>query len=297
MKHHRLTHPIALILLAACLPALAATFAAAQSSPEAASSAEVEFFSGSRIQAPQHAALLRSPAIEVQYMYDTAGMKHYAVFNFGAVIPVLSVKTPSSIFETGAMGGIFSRFEFFSESFNFVTADFMGGGYAAMETARFIFDASVYHVSSHLGDEYILYDRGMVVDTGYEAARACATWMAAEWLSFSAGGEYRFGRRPGRTLFFAGSVLFEGRIDLRGHRVPLFFEATVEVLDLYRYVNAGARLGVYLRYLFNGTFLGRETGGSEPHELSVTYYYGFSRACCFARRRESLILVGPSYRF
>lgn len=263
----------------------------------AASPAQVEFFTAERIEAPQHEALLRSPAVEVQYMYDTAEMKHYGVFNFGAVIPVLTVRSPLVVFETGAMGGIFSRFEFFSESFNFITADFMGGGYTAMETARFILEASVYHASSHLGDEYILYDHGTVVNTGYEAGRATVSWKTARWLTLSAGGEYRFARRPRRTLFYAGSIIFEGRIDLRCLRIPLFFQGTVELLDLYRYVNAGARLGVYLRYLFNGTFLGKEMGGPEPHELSITYYYGFSRACCFSRRRESLVLAGPSYRF
>ncbi len=279
------------------VPAIVAILLLAVMAPPGASAGSLEFFPVGSRQTSAFAPLLRSAAIEVQYMYETAGMDHYAAFNFGASVPMLAYRTDSLAFETGGRGGIFSRFEMFSESFNFVTADFMGGGYGSIAAGEIALDASVYHVSSHIGDEYLVYDGAAIANTGYEAARLCATWAAAKWLSLSAGAEYLFGRRPRSTVFYDGLLMFEGRIDLLSFGVPLFFEGAVESVGWYRYANAAARLGLYLRYFFNTTLMGEEYRGSEPHELSVTYYYGFSKALYFSRKRESLVLMGPTYRF
>ena len=250
-----------------------------------------------KIPVPQYAPLLRTTAIEVIYIYETMTLKHYTAFNFGAVIPILGVKIPGFTFETGVSGSIFSRFELFSESFNFVTADFMGGGYAAVESGSFIIDISVYHISSHAGDDYVLYDNGSIVNTGYEAARLIAAWNTSEWFSCSLGTEYRFHRSPERTVFYISSFMAEGRLDFLHFGIPIFLECDIELVDWYRYVNVGARIGVYTRYLFNSVILGRQDQGRQCHEFSITYYYGFSKALYFERTRESLVLMGPTYRY
>lgn len=258
---------------------------------------EIDFFPDRRIPVSQHAALLKSTAIEVLYSQETMTKNHYAHFNFGSVVPMLQIAWQNKVVETGGFGGVYSRFELFSESFNFITADFLGGGYLALESGSLIYHASVYHISSHAGDDYLYYDNGHFVNTGYEAAEICVTWETTPWLSIGAGAEYRFARRPESTIFYAGSVMLEGRIDLMHWGIPLFFEGNLEMVDWYRYANIGLRLGLYTRYFFNTVVMGRQYQGNERHEFSITYYYGFSKAIYFQRTRESIVLIGPTYRY
>jgi len=258
---------------------------------------DLEFLSQDKLSLNPHAALLRSHAINVLYTYSEDKNKHYMEFDFGAKIPGITLRNVSGAdIEIGGAGEVFTRFQLFSQSFNFIHADFNGTIYTDVRYKRLLFETSIYHTSSHIGDDYILYDRGVVKNTGYEAIRHYTTFMA-DYLDVSVGFDYKLGRRPKRTIFSDPSIFLGARLDLLSAGIPVFVECDVEVIVGRRLPNVGIRAGVYLKYIFNTIFLKKPSSGKEPHELAVYFYSGYSKMGYFYDRRETLILFGPTYRY
>jgi hypothetical protein len=257
---------------------------------------DIEFFPLKKISENPHASLLRSPSINVLYLYSAETKRHYAGFDFGAKIPALTYHGNEADVELGGMGGIFNRFELFSQSFNFVHADFTGMLYTDVRYRQFLFETSVYHTSSHVGDDHIKYHHAAVRNTGLEAARHHVSYILP-FADISVGFEYKFSRRPKNTIIGNPSIFLGNRIDLLRAGFPVFIEWEAEFIAGPHLPNIGIRAGIYLRYLFNTVFLGNDSKGKESHELSVYYYYGYSKMGVFSRQRESLILFGPTYRY
>jgi hypothetical protein len=264
--------------------------------PAFALAGELDFFSPDKVVSNPHAALLRSPAINTLYLYSVESRRHYMEFDFGAKIPAVTYHGKGADVEFGGAGGIFTRFELFSQSFNFVHADFTGMLYTDVRYGQFLFETSVFHTSSHVGDDYVRYHHAAVVNTGYEAARQRVT-CALPFVEISLGLEYKFSRRPDRGIFRLPSLLLGSRIDLLSEGVPLFIEWEAEIFAGRRPPGIGIRAGVYLRYLFNSVLPGRHGGGKEPHEFSIYYYNGYSKMGYFSERRETLVMAGPTYRY
>lgn len=272
-----------------------------------AHSMELRFFPAERFTNNAHSALLRSPAVDVLYTYSTPDKRHYMSYNFGARFGLLSADFGGDLLaELGGGGGAFTRFELFTRSFNFVHADFLGAGTASVRYKKLLFETALYHVSSHLGDDYIKnrhedrppWQRENVFrNVGFEAIRQYASYSLSPLVEGSLGLEYKLGRRPEGLIFYRASFFAGVRLDFLPAGVPLFFECEAEVYDFKREPNLGARLGVYLGYLFNAVFMSRDPVGREQHEFSIWYYYGNSKLGFFYKKRESLILVGPTYRF
>ncbi len=258
--------------------------------------AKLKFLSADKVSQSCHGALLRSPALDTLYLYSTDTGKHYLAFDFGAKMPIISGRGESLNFDIGGAGGIYTRFELFSESFNFVHADFTGMLFSDVQYKNILFETSVYHTSSHIGDDYIKYRHGRVKNTGWEAIRQYVSYVSDIFI-FSIGAEYKISRRPEQTVFYPLSFFLGSRMDLLEAGIPFFMELEVEFIAGPYLPNIGIRAGIYLKYIFNTLILGNSPGGSEPHELSIYYYNGFSRMGYFYDRRESLILFGPTYRY
>ena len=265
--------------------------------PTAISAGSLEFFSLKKISQNPHGALLRSPSINALYMYSTGDNKHYMEYDFGAKIPCLSLRNRNDIdFDIGGSGGIFTRFELFSESFNFVHADFTGALFADIRYKRFFFETSVYHTSSHIGDDYIRYRHGAVKNTGFEAVKHLSTY-SMDCLDISLGFEYKFSRRPKGTILAGPSIFIGTRLDLLSFGIPFFIECEIEMFISKHVPNFGIRAGIYLKHLFNSIILGNPRSTDEPHELAIYYYNGYSKMGYFYNRRENLLLFGPTYRY
>jgi hypothetical protein len=257
---------------------------------------DIEFFSSKKVGENPHAALLRSPSINTLYIYSAETKRHYMEFDLGAKIPAITYHNKEVDVELGGTGGIFTRFELFSQSFNFVHADFTGMLYADARYRQFLFETSVYHTSSHLGDDYIRYNLAAVRNTGFEAVRHYFSY-SMPFAEISIGFEYKFSRRPKQTIIGNPSIYLGNRINLLRVGIPVFIEWEAEFIAGPYLPNIGIKAGIYLRYLFNTVLLGKDSGGKEAHELSLYYYYGYSKMGCFSRQRESLILFGPTYRY
>jgi hypothetical protein len=257
----------------------------------------VEFFSSDKISPNPHAALLRSNAVNALYMYSAQNRTHYMEYDLGAKIPGISIRNADgAAVEIGGGGGVFSRFQLFSESFNFIHADFNGSLYTDVKYRHFLFETSVYHTSSHIGDDYIHYRHGAVKNTGYEAVKHYTSYLT-DYVDISIGFEYKFSRRPVGTIFPDPSIFLGTRLDLLSIGIPFFMECEIEIIAGKHLPNVGIRAGVYLKYILNALFLKKHQAGHEPHELSVYYYNGYSKMGYFYNRRESLVLFGPTYRY
>lgn len=256
----------------------------------------IKFFTSDKVSRDYHGALLRSPSISNLYLYSTDTKRHYMAFDFGAKIPAISKRSESLNFDIGGAGGIFTRFELFSESFNFVHADFTGMLFSDVKYKNVLFETSVYHNSSHIGDDYIKYHHGSVKNTGWEAVRQYVSYVS-KFFIISLGAEYKFSRRPQRTIFYPLSFFVGGRMDLLEAGIPFFLELEVEAIAGAYAPNIGVRAGIYLKYIFNTLIAKNSPDGSEPHELSIYYYNGYSPMGYFYNRRETLILAGPIYRY
>lgn len=258
---------------------------------------EVDFFKLEKIAKNPHASLMRSPAIDCLYIYSVDENKHYMGFNIGAKLPFLSVKGDTLFqFEMGGYGAIFSRFELFSKTFDFVHADFLGSTYFDFKYRMVTFETSIYHVSSHLGDDYIVSTGEVVRNTGYEAVREYITISGADYAELTIGFEYKFLKRPGSRIFNNQSVYYGWRFEFIPFNVPIFFEWEAEILDFESIPNIGVRFGFYPDYIFNNLFLGKDHYSKHYHELYFHYYYGYSKMNCFYRKREQLVMAGGSFR-
>lgn len=260
------------------------------------SSGNIEFFSSDKVSENPHGALLRAPALNALYLYSAGTNRHYMEYDFGARIPGISWRSDTVDVDIGGSGGIFTRFELFTESFDFVHADFTGALFTDVRYRNFLFETTVYHTSSHLGDDYVRTTVGAVRNTGYEAVRHYTTWILP-LVHFSLGVDWKFSRRPKQRIYREPSVLAGVRIDLLPEGIPFFMEWETEIIAGKRPPNVGIRAGIYLRYLFNSCILKRKPASDEPHELSVYFYSGYSRMGCFYDRRETLVMFGPSYRY
>ncbi|MCP4135322.1 MAG: DUF1207 domain-containing protein [bacterium] len=262
--------------------------------------AEITIFPFSNIETNHHSALLRSPAIDALYAYSTKDSTHYSLINIGARIPGVSIKPgKKSSFLIGGYGGIYTRFKLFSESFNFIHADFLGGLFFEARYNNLYFETMVYHNSSHLGDDYIHYENkaNEIENTGFEAARQYINYKIFTWLDLTAGFEYKFGRRTEERIFYNWSFLVGSRADFISKGKPFFVEFELETTGFDHSPNIGIKAGIYLKYLFNTMILGNPAGEKEAHELSIQYYYGYSKMGCFYTTKESLFIIGPTYRF
>jgi hypothetical protein len=265
--------------------------------PSGLSAYDLEFLSQEKISRNPHSALLRPAAINVLYMYSAVKNKHYAEFDFGAKIPGITVRDPGFFeIEIGGSGGVFSRFELFSESFNFIHADFNGSLYTDVKYKNFLFETSVYHTSSHIGDDYIKYDHAGIRNTGYEAVKQYASFTAG-FLDVGIGFDYKFSRRPKSMIIPNPSIFIGTRLDLLSLGIPFFMECEIEAIVGNYLPNIGIRAGVYLKYIMDVIFLKKSRAGKEPHELAFYYYNGYSKMGYFNKRREHLILFGPTYRY
>ncbi len=259
--------------------------------------ADVNFFKLDSITTYPHAANLRSNAIEAFYIFSTDDSKHYMAFNCAVKIPFLTVIGDTMVFfETGGYGGLYTRFELLSENFNFVHADFLGSYYFDIRYKLITFETSIYHVSSHLGDDYIRYNKGKVKNTGFEAVREFMNIRGGDFVEITLGFDYKFFKRPENRIFNNQSVFHGWRFDFVTVGVPLYVEWEGEVLDFRHIPNIGIRIGCYLDYIINNLFLGRDSYRKKYQEFFAGYYYGYSKMNCFYTKREQLVMTGCSFR-
>jgi hypothetical protein len=242
-------------------------------------------------------ALLRSPSVDVLYISSEKDNKEYMAYNFGVKIPGISFNdTRGRRYVFGGYGGIFTRYQLHTESFNFVHADFLGALFLQIDDKHLLFETSVYHISSHLGDDYINNNTIEVADTGFEALKQDVLYRFTPTITFHIGAEYKLGRRPLKTIFYNKSLFLGAMFDGLPQKTPVFFESELEIIGDYS-PNLGIKAGVYLNYLINNFGLNKPPPANEHHEFSIYYYNGYSKMGYFYDQREQLLMCGFTFRY
>ena len=242
-------------------------------------------------------ALLRSPSVDVLYISSEKDNKEYMAYNFGVKIPCISFNdNRGRRYVFGGYGGIFTRYQLHTESFNFVHADFLGALFFNIFYKNLMFETSIYHISSHLGDDYINNNSIEVVDTGFESLKQDILYRLTPVIKFHIGAEYKLGRRPSQTIFYNKSLFIGAMLDGLPKKTPVFFESELEIIGNYS-PNLGIKAGVYLNYLINKFLLNKPPPAKEHHEFSLYYYNGYSKMGYFYNQREQLFMAGFTFRY
>jgi hypothetical protein len=260
---------------------------------------EAVFFDTNKLAPNESGTLLRSPATEILYTYSFLDLKHYLCFNAGIKFPFMALLNPGGIeTEWGAVGGIYTRFELMTASFNFLHSDFFIALYEDFKIKPFVWGLMFYHVSSHLGDDYVRLYSPPIADTGYEVLRTNFRYLG-KLIIPEFGVEWILARRHQAALTSPFSFYTGIQVSLLTLNIPLFFESEAELFDFRQLPNLGFRVGLYLKHFFNSTLLRKNNNKEtkEYHQLNITYYYGLSKQGYFTDRRESLLLIGPAFRF
>jgi hypothetical protein len=99
--------------------------------------------------------------------------------------------------EVGIQAGVFSIFDLDAESYDLINADYMVGLPLAFKRGNFSNHTSVFHQSSHLGDEFLLRNRAQQrVNLSYESISSLFSYHLPAGFRTYAGGGYIFHRDP-----------------------------------------------------------------------------------------------------
>ena len=99
-------------------------------------------------------------------------------------------------YEVGVQAGVFALFDLGAPSNDLVNADYFVGPYAAYRNGNFSALGRVYHISSHLGDEFLLRNRVDRVNLSFETVDAIASYELPAGFRGYGGASYIFHREP-----------------------------------------------------------------------------------------------------
>lgn len=255
---------------------------------------ETRFFPGGKSNPVEAEALLRTPGIRMLYSHGGLPEKSYALINFGGTFPLLTSRDDDLSFEASGFGAIFSRFILFSDSFDFEHADFSGGLTLTLRGGGHAASLTLYHISSHIGDDAIANRSIPVENNGFEAIRLLTLSRIAGNLRAGGGFQWKVWRRP--TEVITGVFSLYALLKWRSPLITL--QGNAQWLVREKVFNTGLRADLNLGYLFN-TVLLKNKPADDPgrHTISIGYYYGYSRMGFFNNRREHLFYAGPGYTF
>ncbi len=133
-----------------------------------------------------------------RYIIDNDQLRNVVSTNFGESIGLYRLRGPlQSTVQLGIQAGVFSIFDFDSQSFDLINADYMVGITLGFKKGNFSNMTRVFHQSSHLGDEYLL--RGQTderINLSYESVNTLFSYHLPAGFRIYAGGGYFFHKEP-----------------------------------------------------------------------------------------------------
>ena len=161
--------------------------------------------------------------------------------------------------QLGVSGAIFSQFNLDAPSKDLINTDFRVGIPLSYKRGPFSARASIYHQSSHLGDEFILSGAApRRVNLSFEALNFVAAWELGGWRPY-AGGFYLLHGDP-EGLKKPG---WQAGVDYAGSAPVLFGARLVGGVDLKSYRATDWDVGVSAK-------IGLEFGRPRPERRGVT---------------------------
>jgi hypothetical protein len=190
------------------------------------------------------------------------------------------------------VGNVYAQFDLDTPSYDLINADYTVGLPVTFRIDRLAGRVRLYHQSSHLGDEYLLRPGTQRENFAFQSVEGLLSVDLGPLRTYG-GGEYLFGRTPGRVV----SRLAHGGVELRkrgglaatGHLARLRPVAALDVKsvsELNWSVAWSARAGIEV---------GRTPGAehrSRLWSLLAEYYDGPSPYGQFFREQVSYYGVG-----
>lgn len=182
----------------------------------------------------------------------------------GETIGLVRWQRPSgNAVQAGVLVAKFAQFDLNTESNDLVNADYMIGLPFSIRVGDLTGRISVYHISSHLGDEYLLAAERERVNVSFEAidVRVSREWGA--WRAYG-GGEAMLRRSPASL----NAAAAHGGLEVRGLRYALGLGRESRVYPVAAIdasapgsrdggARVSAKAGVELRGSYNGAAHGR----------------------------------------
>jgi hypothetical protein len=131
-----------------------------------------------------------------RYLNDDE-LRRVGATSFGETFALLGGDTSAGArWELGLQAGVFSIFDFDSESFDLVNSDFMVGLAGSLRAGAFSSMLRIFHQSSHLGDEFLLRNPVNRINLSYEVADLLVSYDVGRVLRIYGGGGCMFHREP-----------------------------------------------------------------------------------------------------
>jgi hypothetical protein len=208
----------------------------------------------------------REPRFAGYYQYHASSSEHFnaGAATFGEEFGLLRGHFHHNPYQLGIEAAVFALFNLDTKSHDLVNADYMVGIPLTYRTGDFSYRARIYHISSHLGDEFLLNNPGVHrVNLSYEITDFLASW--SHW---------------GVRLYGGGGAIVESDPNLKPavvqfgaeYRYPHLFGPAELVAGANYKLSQHQDFGLNQSYLLGLAF----HKGDHTVRTVLQYYTGFS---------------------
>jgi hypothetical protein len=232
----------------------------------------------------------REAQIRAGYLYQISESGSFLDLGFGGDLGIVRASTREGMDLTLTGRGLMApRFQFFSESFNLLNIDFIGGPALGVRSGRNSAEILAYHQSSHLGDD--LQDRGerQSINYSFEALRLLLARRLDWGMRVYVGPSIKVRADPEALQW---KVTLQGGAEQPFVLLGILAYAAVDVqareeADWGR-VNVSCQAGIELG---NPLFI------AKRQRLFVEFFNGSSNMGQFYRESECYVMVGGGFNF
>jgi hypothetical protein len=201
--------------------------------------------------------------------------------------------------QLSVQGGIFAQFNLDGPSTDLINADYMVGLPISWRRGPFSIRARAYHQSSHLGDELLIHNPGLLrqrINLSFEEVESIVSWDHT-WFRIYGGGGYLVHREPDLKR---GKLQWGVEIRRPESPSPVFRHA-VKDLRIVPLVGADFKNIEHLGWNLNANIVGGvefvRPGSSRRVRLLLNYYYGYNPYGQFFNQKIQLIGGGVYVTF
>jgi hypothetical protein len=186
-------------------------------------------------------------------------------------------------------GGIFSEFDIRTTSYYLVDSDYIIGFPFTFRKGRTSYRLTLYHQSSHLGDEYILHSNITRIEFSYEALNLLGSYEWTNWRVYY-GGEIMIHKSPSTYK----PLTVQSGIEYYGTDKFLWDGRLVSGLDLKCTQDNDWPLNTSIK-------VGLQFDERSPHSRSIRFllegYNGFSPHGQFYNNRMRYVGLGITFEY
>jgi hypothetical protein len=222
------------------------------------------------------------------FLYEEQDKRWDTDLTFGGDVGLLWARLPGSRrLSLTVRGLVSSRFDAFSESFDLLNIDFLGGLALGYARTRNSFEFLVFHQSSHLGDEILGRQARSRIDYGKEVSRLL------------------YARRWKGTRVYGGAsfTLHALPVDIQhDFTLQAGVEEAFQVWKLAMFIALDLQSRQEHDWFLNvaakwGVWLGNPCNVKNRQWVFLSFFNGFSNMGQFYDVRETYGMIGVGYRF